>query len=49
MSQYVLLRIQAIQEELEALKKLLFINLKVPKIKLKLEGYGKILLSVMKI
>jgi hypothetical protein len=41
MSQYVLLRIQAIQEELEALKKLLFINLKVLEIKLKLKVYGK--------
>ena len=49
MSQYVLLRIQAIQEELEALKKLLFINLKVLKIQLKLKDYGKMLLLVMKI
>lgn len=49
MSQYVLLRIQAIQEELEALKKLLFINLKVLEIRLKFKGYGKMLLLTMKI
>ncbi len=49
MSQYVLLRIQAIQEELETLKKMLFINLKVLAIRLKFKGYGKMLLLLMKI
>ena len=49
MSQDVLLRIQAIQEELEAFKKLLFINFKVLEIRLKSKNYGKILLLLMKI
>ena len=49
MNQDVLLRIQAIQEELEAFKKLLFINLKVLEIRFKSKNYGKILLLLMKI